>query len=325
LNILVTGGAGFIATHLTRDLQARGHRVRAFDIEASREADESVTGDVRVPEDLAGAMDGIDLILHLAAEHRDDVMPRSAYYDVNVGGTRNLVQAAEAEGVRTIVFTSTVALYGLNRGQPDEKTAPAPFNDYGRSKLEAEALLAEWAGRGDGRRAVVVRPTVVFGEGNRGNVNTLIRQIDRGRFIFVGSGRNRKSLCYVGNFAPFLRWLSEKPSEAGVSVFNYADKPDLTVSELVHIIRGELGLEPSGGVRLPLAMGLAGGYAFDLAGKITGRKYPVSSIRVRKFCADTSVAAPALAETGFAAPFSLHEGLHRTISYMRSEGLLGHT
>jgi len=263
----------------------------------------------------------MDLVFHLAAEHRDDVRPPSLYYDVNVGGTRNLVTAAEVAGVETIVFTSTVALYGLKKGEPDESATPEPFNDYGRSKLQAEEVLAEWARRGDCRRALVVRPTVVFGEGNRGNVNTLICQIDQGRFVFVGPGRNRKSMCYVGNFAPFLLWLSEQSAD-GLHVFNYADKPDLTSAELVRIIRGGLGLDPAGGIRVPKAIGTMGGLAFDAAAMLSGRTFPVSSIRVRKFCADTTIGISGLAETGFEPPFTIRAGLDRTIAFMKNEGLL---
>lgn len=322
MNILVTGGAGFIGTHLTRDLKGRGHYVRSLDRRASPEADDSIAGDMRLQDDLLRAMDSMDLVFHLAAEHRDDVRPASLYYDVNVEGMRNLLKAAEAAAVETIVFTSTVALYGLGRGEPDEKAVPEPFNDYGRSKLQAEELLVEWARRGDSRRALVARPTVVFGEGNHGNVNTLIRQIDRGRFVFVGSGRNCKSMCYVGNFVPFLVWLSEQSATHSCRVFNYADKPDLTSAELVRIIRGELGMDPDGGIRVPKAIGAIGGLAFDAAATLTGRTFPISSIRIRKFCADTTVGVSALADTGFEAPFTIQDGLSRTITFMKSEGLL---
>jgi nucleoside-diphosphate-sugar epimerase len=271
---------------------------------------------------MARAMESMDLVFHLAAEHRDDVRPLSLYYNVNVEGTRNVLSAAEAVGVESIVFTSTVALYGLQGGEPEEDATPAPFNDYGRSKLQAEELLAEWVKGGDRRRALIVRPTVVFGEGNKGNVNTLIRQIDQGRFVFVGSGQNRKSMCYVGNFVPFLTWLSEQDADPGFRIFNYVDKPDLTSAELVRLIRSELGLSPDGGVRLPKVIGMLGGLAFDAVSTLTGRRYPVSSIRIRKFCADTTIGASAVKETSFEPPFAIRDGLHRTIRFMECQGLL---
>ncbi len=320
MNILVTGGAGFIGTHLIRALRRDGRSIRVFDTKPSPEPVDGLEGDVRSQEALIRATDGVDLVFHLAAEHRDDVRPRSLYYDVNVLGTRNLLRAPDAHDVKRIVFTSTVAVYGLNKGEPDETTALEPFNDYGKSKLEAERLLGDWAEQDEARRVVIVRPTVVFGEGNRGNVNTLIRQIDRGRFLLVGSGKNRKSLCYVTNFVQFLSWLVEQ--DVGNAVFNYADKPDLTMGELVSAIRGDLGLGTDGGFRVPYWLGLAGGYLFDFASIISGRRFAISGIRIRKFCASTQVATPALRAAGFEADVPLREGLHRTISYMKSENLL---
>ena len=129
-------------------------------------------------------------------------------------------------------------------------------------------------------------------------------------------------MCYVGNFAPFLTWLSEQNADPGFRVFNYVDKPDLTSAELVRIIRSELGLDPEGGVRLPKVVGMMGGLAFDAASTLTGRTYPVSSIRVRKFCADTTIGASALKELAFEPPFSIRDGLHRTIAFMENESLL---
>lgn len=322
MNILVTGGAGFIGAQLTRELRKQGHYVRSLDRKPNPDANDDIVGDIREKEDLERAMESMDSVFHLAAEHRDDVRPPSLYYDVNVQGTRNLVAAADSAGIETIVFTSTVALYGLQGGEPDEEATPAPFNDYGRSKLQAEEVLSEWVERGDRRRALMVRPTVVFGEGNQGNVNTLICQIDQGRFVFVGSGRNRKSMCYVGNFVPFLIWLSEHDDAPGARVFNYVDKPDLTSAELVRMIRSELGLNPEGGIRLPRVIGMMGGLAFDAASKLTGRRYAVSSIRVRKFCADTTIGVSALRQTAFEPPFAIRDGLHRTITFMKNEGLL---
>ena len=312
MKILVTGGSGFIGTNLVDDLLGHGHEVSNYDKQESRHhPDLTMVADVRDAGKLTASLEGVDVVYHLAAEHRDDVRPVSLYYDVNVGGARNLVRAAEQNGVRKIIFTSSVAVYGLNAGTPDEDSPLKPFNDYSESKARSEEVFKEWAGADNRRSLVIVRPVVIFGERNRGNVYQLLRQIASGRFLMVGSGKNRKSMGYVRNMAHFLVQLLE--SETGVQVYNYADKPDMSVEELVKVARRTMGINPWLEFKTPYPVGLAGGYVFDMLAKLTGRTFPISSIRIKKFVADTTVSAQRLQETGFAAPYSLEEGLTRMI------------
>lgn len=305
MKIGITGGSGFIGSQLRKLLEAEGHEVIVLDRRANPPvnlADRSA---------VLRALEGAEAIYHLAAEHRDDVRPPKLYYEVNVGGAENVAKAAKAHGIPTIVFTSTVAVYGLNAGESREEDAPRPFNDYGRSKLEAEGILDAWANAQEGRSLTTVRLTATFGPGNRGNIYTLANQIARGRFFMVGEGGNRKSVAYVENVAAFLEHCLGLG--AGRHLFNYADKPDLSMRDMVRGIREALGL--TGMPRtLPYAAGLAGGMFLDALARLTGRKFPISAVRVRKFCADTVVnAEKAHALAGFEAPCSLSEGLRNTI------------
>lgn len=308
MTCLVTGGSGFIGTALVNALVRAGHDVRIYDVRPSAAfGDLVVQADVRDLDRLTECMTGIDVVFHLAAEHRDDVRPISLYHDVNVGGASHLAQAAEACGVERIVFTSTVAVYGLECGEADETTPTAPFNEYGRSKLEAEQVLQEWAARDPDRTLAIVRPTVVFGENNRGNVFTLIDQIRRRRFVMVGDGSNRKSMCYVGNLVPFL---CRSLAVSGNSTSNYVDKPDLTADELVTLIRAELNITGPR-LRLPYWIGMAGGTVLDGLATATNRRFPISRVRVKKFCASTQVSMES--PGGFDPPFTLAQGIHRMI------------
>lgn len=311
LMIGVTGGAGFIGTELVRLLKEDGHGVRIVDIQHSTVFPELChRADVCAKEELREALRGCTEIYHLAAEHRDDVAPVSRYYEVNGRGTANLVETAEEHGADTIVFTSTVAVYGLGGQASSETTEPAPFNDYGRSKLEAEEILKAWARRGTGRRLVIVRLAATFGPGNRGNLHRMIEAIHRGRFVVVGSGQNRKSIAYVKNVAAFLRLCRSLP--VGTTVVNYADKPDLTTAELVATVRRALGRGGTG-LRVPLALGLAGGALVELARSRDPRAVPVLLSRIRKFSSDTVVQTSRLEATSFKPPFSLPQALHDTV------------
>jgi nucleoside-diphosphate-sugar epimerase len=266
-------------------------------------------------ETLTQLLEGTDLVVLLAAEHRDDVSPVSLYYDVNVKGAENTLAAMERNGIDRLVFTSSVAVYGLDKDNPCEETPIDPFNDYGLSKWQAECALQAWSVTHPNWKIQIIRPTVLFGEGNRGNVYNLLRQIASGRFLMIGKGVNRKSMSYVGNIVAFILFLIENRSETtGCEIFNYVDKPDLTTQELVtHVGRVLKKRIPT--IRIPYWLGMFGGYCFDILSKISGKKLSISSVRVKKFCAVTQFDSSKAMSTGFQPPYTLEEGLARTLEY----------
>jgi nucleoside-diphosphate-sugar epimerase len=312
MNILVTGGSGFIGTNLVADLLKEGHNVAIYDKQKSETyPDLCIIGDIRDKEKLTHFMRGVDAVYHLAAEHRDDVQPTSLYYEVNVGGAKNMAYALKENNVKRLIFTSTVAVYGLNSGEPNEDSPIRPFNDYGKSKYEAEVIFNKWADSDHTHCLSIVRPTAIFGEKNRGNVYNLLNQIASNKFIMVGNGKNKKSMGYVLNFVKFLAFLLK--TTTGKYVYNYADKPDLRIDELVRITRKALGKRGDLIFRFPYMIGLFGGYGFDLLAKVTGKTYLVSAIRIKKFSADTVINTDKVQKTGFGPSFTLVEGLSRMI------------
>jgi GlcNAc-P-P-Und epimerase len=312
MNILVTGGSGFIGTNLVTDLLKEGHNVTIYDkLKSETYPDLCIVADIRDKEQLTRSMRDIDAVYHLAAEHRDDVQPMSLYYDVNVGGAENLAYALKENNVDRLIFTSTVAVYGLNSGTPNEASPVKPFNDYGKSKYKAETIFSKWADSDHTNCLITVRPTVIFGEKNRGNVYNLLHQLSSGKFIKVGKGINRKSMGYVLNLSSFLTALLT--SETGQFLYNYADKPDLSMNELIDVFYSTIGKNHKNNIQIPYTFGLMGGYCYDILSKITGKTYPISSIRIKKFCADTVINTDNLQETGFVPSYTLAEGLSRMI------------
>ncbi len=311
--VVVLGGSGFIGSQLTELLCDRGFNVRIGDLVRSERFPRLWTQcDVRRHETLLELCRGAQAIINLAAEHRDDVRPVSRYHETNVDGAREVCKAASASGVSKIIFTSSVAVYGFHPHAVDESGSFAPFNLYGSTKLEAERVYLDWAQQAQDRALVIVRPTVVFGEKNRGNVYNLLHQIASGRFLMVGPGDNVKSMAYVLNVAAFLAYSLR--CDAGVHIFNYADGPDLDVNSLVGFVRECLGRKGSV-LRLPKWPVMIAGHLLDLVARLTGRSFPVSAIRIRKFCETTQFLANRVAQTGFKAPYSLRDGLARTIQY----------
>ncbi|WP_407731298.1 NAD-dependent epimerase/dehydratase family protein [Pseudocitrobacter faecalis] len=308
------GASGFVGTRLIETAKNE-FSIKNLDKQQSHFHPEiTEIGDVRNQESLDAALTGYDTVVLLAAEHRDDVSPVSLYYDVNVQGTKNVLAAMEKNGVKNIIFTSSVAVYGLNKTNPDENHPHDPFNHYGKSKWQAEEVLREWFNKSPTDRSLtIVRPTVIFGERNRGNVYNLLKQIAGGKFAMVGSGTNYKSMAYVGNIVEFIKYKLQNVN-AGYEVYNYVDKPDLSMNELVSEVEKSLNKKiPS--THLPYALGMLGGYCFDILSKLTGKKFAISSVRVKKFCATTQFDASKVHSSGFVAPYSLSQGLDRTLQY----------
>ena len=313
MKILVIGGSGFIGTRLIDVLLEKDYNVKIFDKQDSLKYPDLITfGDVRNKDELIEATKDIDIIYNLAAEHADNVTPKSLYFDVNVGGAENIVTAAKLNNVEHIIFTSSVAVYGTHQLNPDETFESQATHEYGITKFKAEKVFNKWAKEDENRTLTIVRPAVVFGEKNRGNVYRLMNQISKKRFAMIGEGTNKKSMGYVGNIALFLAFLIDKKD--GIEIFNFAGKPDLSTRELVDIISNEL--DNGYKVRnIPEWIGMLGGYTFDIVSKISGKKYPISSIRVKKLTADTSIATKKLLESGFEEKYTLIESIRKMIKY----------
>jgi len=310
-SISIIGGSGFVGTALSNSLANQQIDFRIGDLNKSASFfDKSHILDVRSAVELEAELSG-DIVVNLAAVHRDDITDPKEYYSTNVEGARVLCEVCDAKDINKIVFTSSVAVYGFAPAGTDEDGAINPFNDYGRTKALAEDVYREWREKDpENRRLIIVRPTVVFGEGNRGNVYNLLNQINSGAFAMIGNGKNKKSMAYVENLAAFL--VKCIKSDEKYAVYNYVDTPDFTMNELVSLVRGKLRGKSSVGIRIPKFIGLMAGYTADVLAKL-GFKLPISSIRVKKFCASSEFSSAKHELDGFETPYTLQEGLDRTL------------
>ena len=309
--IQVIGGSGFVGSFLIKNLI--DYKVSNLDKNPSPFFDSiTINGDIRNLDEIKISKGTVSVVL-LAAEHRDNVSPTSLYYDVNVEGTKNVLQAMDKAKVKNLIFTSSVAIYGLNKSNPDENHPEDPFNHYGKSKWQAEQVINEWYEKNpEGKSITILRPTVIFGERNRGNVYNLLKQISSGKFLMIGKGDNKKSMAYVGNIVALIKSRIEKLEE-GYHVFNYADKPDFSMNELTQLIEKKMNIKiPK--QRIPFWMGMLAGYGFDLLSLLSRKKLSISSVRIKKFCATTQFNSSKVHDV-FNAPYSLREGLDKTLEY----------
>ena len=307
----IIGGSGFVGSSLISILKPTN--CQNFDKNPSPFFNNiTSTVDIRSKKDLNFSKETHSVVL-LAAEHRDDVDPVSLYYEVNVEGTINVLEAMDKAGIKNLIFTSSVAIFGLNKSNPDENHPEDPFNHYGKSKWEAELAIQKWyKNNPDNKSVTILRPTVIFGERNRGNVYNLLKQISSGRFMMIGKGLNKKSMAYVGNIVGFIQQRLEV-NQSGYHVFNYADKPDFSMTELTQLVEKKMKINlPK--QRIPYWLGMLGGYGFDLISLISRKKKSISAVRVKKFCATTQFDA-SKAHKIFKAPYTLKQGLNKTLEH----------
>ncbi|HSR39712.1 MAG TPA: NAD(P)-dependent oxidoreductase [Phnomibacter sp.] len=315
--ILVTGGAGFIGAHL---LQAFAQwpllvaDVKSPDTQEPNQ--EFIKGDVRNIADMRSAFlrGPVSCIIHLAAAHKDFGIDQEEYFSVNEGGTEVICKLASEFGVKKIVFFSSVAVYGERNEPTNDQTVPNPTNDYGASKLAAEKLVIDWQRQNSNRTAIILRPALVYGEGNEANMFRLIDQINKGMYFNVGKGDNIKSIAYVKNLVDAAYYLFDR-LPVGLHIYNYADEPHLKTSELGLTIAAELGKpKPKS---FPLIVLLLLAKPFDIISKFTGRDLPISTARVRKYASRTHHRAQDLFAQGFKPKFTTQEGLSRMVAWYK--------
>lgn len=228
--IMVIGGSGFIGHHLIRKRIAEGGcRVVSVDILPPRErivGVEYVIHDVRHLSSLEGHAD-TNVIYNFAAVHTTPGHAYWEYFDTNVRGATEVINFAKKHEIKSIVFTSSILIYGPNEEIKDENSLPEPNSAYGWSKLLSEGVFEAWFKATDDAKLMIVRPAVVFGEGERGNFTRLAKLLSRGLFVYPGRRDTIKACIYVKDLLHFMDAMWEK--EARYSLFNgcYAERYEL--------------------------------------------------------------------------------------------------
>jgi GlcNAc-P-P-Und epimerase len=320
------GGAGFIGLHLARHLIAGelAERVwladiRAPDLAAFPQAVRDVVGsqrvrvvqaDVRRPLEQPELPAHADLVVNLAAVHREPGHEPREYYETNLPGAEQVTAWAERVGCPRVAFTSSIAIYGPGGGAKHEGSLPVPETPYGGSKLAAEHIHRAWQRAGAGRRLLIVRPGVVYGPGEGGNVTRLLRAVLGRYFVYTGNRGVRKAGGYVKELCHAVSWslqrLEEQPP--GVSLFNFSMDPPPSVEEYVDAIGRVAGVRrwvPT----LPYGLLLAAAYGVEALARPIGLRQPVSPVRVRKLVRSTEIEPRALRAAGYPWAFTLEQAL----------------
>jgi nucleoside-diphosphate-sugar epimerase len=264
--ILVTGATGFIGARLTAALRAAGAEVRTF---GRRPEAVDVAGDLRDPSSLVRAVRDCRTVFHLASVvHQRNEAAAAEHLGVGREGTARLLDAARSAGVESVVFVSSLAVYGSTFPAPVSESDPCqPDTEYGRQKLAAEKLVLDWGAAG--RRAVCLRPPMTYGAGCKGNLPRLVRAIAGGWCPPIPNTPARRSLLHVDSLVEALLRVAVHPRAAG-RVFNVADEEALSTGEIYDLLMRAVGRTPPRW-RVPLTAFRAAARAGDLAAGLTGR------------------------------------------------------
>jgi nucleoside-diphosphate-sugar epimerase len=184
---------------------------------------------------LDSSFEGIEVVFHLAATQHEMNVPDQRFWDVNVGGTRNVMEAACSAGVRRVVHGSTIGVYGSINGRIDENSACRPDNIYGVTKLEGEKLALSYQGRAE---VAAIRIPEVYGPGDQ-RLLKLFRAVRKSRFMTIGSGKNLHHLIYVGDLIDVCMLAAGHPAAPG-EVFLVAGERPFSTNEMVSTIANEL-------------------------------------------------------------------------------------
>lgn len=310
-NILITGGSGFIGSYLSKELTKCGFNVTILDkISKNINNLPSIQADIRNYNELEKINKSFDLVIHLAAEHQDNIQPTSKYYDINVEGTKNILKFCNLNNIKNFIFFSTQAVYGDDKEKYTETDIPKPSNHYGKSKYLAEKLLLDW--KKDDYKLAIIRPSAVFGDGSIGNFSRLINQIKSNKFIMIGDGSNIKSVCYVKNLIEYVKHCMKLLESRDLLITNYADKPDIQINNLVDLIRSIINSKPSK-IKISYSIAMLIGYIFDFLGFIRLKPMNITSLRIKKFCSNSILESSIIESTGFAPTFSFREALEDSL------------
>jgi nucleoside-diphosphate-sugar epimerase len=328
MNVLVTGATGFTGGHLGRYLAGRGQTVAALVRPRSEARAQDLEthgidvrlGDLTDSDSVRRAVIGCEVVYHIAATYREAGQSDAAYTRVNVDGTRHVLEAALAAGVRRVVHCSTGGVHGHIANPPADENAPfAPGDVYQRTKLDAERLAAD-VGRRSSLEVVIVRPIGIYGPGDMRFLK-MFRGIARGRFPMLGSGEVYYHLTFIDDLVRGIELAGTVPGAAGRE-YLLAGPEYTTLNELAETIAAELGVRPPR-IRFPVWPVWMAGAVCEAICVPLGVEPPLYRRRVdfyRKSRAFTT--ARARRELGYNPTIDLRTGIRRTAEWYRAQHLL---
>lgn len=320
---VIFGGTGFIGTFFAQYLLENGYADKIYLVDIEPIEDKSsnfrkrlihqdsrivfVKGDVRHSLEWFTPSEAVTLVANFAAVHREPGHADPEYYQTNLLGAENVCAWAEKMKCNNIIFTSSISPYGPSEKSKDEKSLPSPVTAYGGSKLAAEKIHLIWQARDkSNRHLVIVRPGVVFGPGEGGNVSRLIKAVLNRYFLYMGNQNTRKAGVYVKELCHAMWWVLQRQPASGehVSLFNMSMNPGPSIQDYVNTVCTVAGVKrffPGVPYRLLLIIA----YSIDAVSRPLGIKHPFSPVRIHKLVRSNNILPNYLVENGYEYRYTL--------------------
>lgn len=310
--VVIFGGSGFIGTHLTQHLLQTGQadRVHIADIRptsllGTKGLSFSYT-DVRkpIPRSIVPTNAEVSWIYNLAAIHREPGHVASEYFETNLNGATHVCAFAEKVDCPHIYFTSSISVYGPTIGPTNESSPIQPITPYGGSKYPAELIHERWLAGSSNRRLVIVRPGVMYGPGDPGNIMRMIQAIAKGYFVFPGSPSIVKSYGYIYGLLSSIDLVTSLSDRR--ICYNYVEHPAQPLAEVVALTGQFLG-RTARQLSIPLWAMVPAAHAIQ---RFAGAASPIHPVRVRKAATPTHIVPQQLIELGFQFRYDFLSSLH---------------
>lgn len=309
MNYFITGGSGFIGTHLTNLLKERFPHCHIYNLDIVENSQEGkvtyIYCDVRKPihlEEVTVTED--DVIFNFAAVHRTPGHSDHEYFETNILGAENVTAFAEKYSIRRIVFTSSIAPYGAAENLKEEITVPTPNTPYGISKLVAEKIHTIWQAKNSSERQLtIVRPGVVFGKGENGNFTRLYWGLRGRKFMYPGRKDTVKACIYVKELVCFMLYRLEH-HEQGVELYNCTFEPAYTIEQIVATMNKVTGLNRTAPL-IPAWILMPAAAVIGCLGAPMG----ICPARVRKLMVSTNICGKKLADSGYHFHYTFEEAI----------------
>ncbi|MDT0554162.1 NAD-dependent epimerase/dehydratase family protein [Urechidicola vernalis] len=316
---IIFGGAGYIGSFLIEKLLEEKvfSKIYVYDLNLNPflcdlKDDDNINylvGDVRnkIKFDVEAEFDKEkSWIFNLAAVHREPGHEFKEYFDTNIPGAENINEFARTSGIKNLFFTSSIAPYGRSLDQRNENSMLYPETAYGISKGLAEKIHQLWLKEDDSRRLIIVRPSVIFGPNDPGNVYRMIKSLKKGTFVLPDGGKVVKGYGYVyGLVDSFLFTMNRK---VPLIIYNYAENPVVPLNEMVEIAKDELGYKkPTIKMSVKLLSFIA--FFIQFGFKLIGKKSDIHPVRVRKAGFPTNIKPQYLIENDFEFKYDFRSAL----------------
>ena len=333
MNYIIFGGSGFIGTHMIHLLnETKNKEDKIYDLDIVMPGEEGVVPgivekndgveyirlDVRKPIEFDFTPTENDIIFNLAAVHRTPGHPDNEYFETNIRGAENITAFAEKYNIHKILFTSSIAPYGAAEELKTEETLPTPNTPYGISKYVAEKIHEKWqVADKDKRELTIVRPGIVYGKGEHGNMTRLYKGQKKRYFFYAGRKDTIKACIYVKELVRFFKYRMIDNDFVGVDIFNCTFEPAYNIQQICETMqkatdmRRHTMLIPSW-ILMPAAC---------IFGPIGGKKLGIHPARVKKLMVSTNICGKKLAASDYKFHYSFEDTFRDWFEDCNKEGL----